>query len=593
MYGGQTIAFVRHLFIIAPAILSEPKSRMASYLSLEEAAKQLGITTERLVELRSQGEVRGFRDGASWKFPDSEIARIKDDPGDLLRGDEASEDSGVGSDLGLGTETLQPGSGSDVNLVASSGDGSDVAVVASGSDLDFDGESDKLLEIDSGELELADRAVMHDSGLLDLAIEPNAGSTGPVTDEELKEISESHPDVLAPESGNAAAGGSSSGGGSVLDLGGEMDDIKLNSGSDLSFSGSAVDEDSGEELIGDDDSGMDVIGSDIAKQGSKLSSAGASSLEMMDDLDGSSKEDEIAALGSKDVLSELDLLSAEQEGSGLISGDSENLLVSSGLGSSIGADVLAGSDLSALEDDDALASDDALAADDDDDLVIADDDDLVISSEDSDISVAGDSGINLMSPSDSGLSLESEPLDLAGSSISALDLGAELSDGGSSGSGRGSGSGGSSVDFQDDEEFQLSPSGVGLDTDVDSGSQVIEVEESAAIGEAVEFGDEVVEDDVFGAEEVEAEEDALAMGEEDGVAIDQSGAVASVAPSMGGYEVPFSLLQCVALVMIISVLCMGGMLMTDLVRNMWSYAEPSAPVSSLTDSLISLMGWGH
>ena len=66
-----------------------------------------------------------------------------------------------------------------------------------------------------------------------------------------------------------------------------------------------------------------------------------------------------------DVLSELDLLSAEQKGSGLVKGDSENLLASSGLGSSIGADGFKDSDLGGL--DDALA--------DDDELVIADDDD--------------------------------------------------------------------------------------------------------------------------------------------------------------------------------------------------------------------------
>ena len=32
--------------------------------------------------------------------------------------------------------------------------------------------------------------------------------------------------------------------------------------------------------------------------------------------------------------------------------------------------------------------------------------------------------------------------------------------------------------------------------------------------------------------------------------------------------------------------------MTDLVRNMWAYSETSAPVSSLTDSLIGLAGAG-
>lgn len=518
---------------------------MANYLSLEEAAAKLGIATERLVELRSQGQVRGFRDGASWKFPDTEIERLADDPdvlgsGDLDIGDPSQGDSNIigGSDVGVGGETLKPGSSdSDVNLVASTGDGSDVAVVASDSDLDFESSED-LLEIDSGELQLQDPAIGRDPARLDLAVEPNAGSTGPVTDEELREISESHPDVLAPES-------SSTGGSSVLSL-----DVE--------------------------DSDLDLIGAD----GSKGSSV-VSSLEMMDDLN------EPAALSGKvrssDVLSELDLLSAEQEGSGLISGDSESLLASSGLGSSIGADALAGSDLSALDDD---------ALDDDDDLVIADDDDdLVIGSAGSDISIAGDSGINLMSPSDSGLSLESEPLDLAGSSISALDLGAELSDGGSSGSGRGSD--GSAVDFQADEEFQLSPSGVGLEADMESGSQVIEVEDSEAIAEPVEFedsgfGQAGLDGDVF-ADDGEAQEVGDALELDDSQPVSEG----RVSPIRGAYEVPFTMLQCVTLVMIIFVLSLGGMLMTDLVRNMWTYAEPAAPVSSLTDSLIGLMGWGQ
>ncbi len=230
---------------------------MANYLSLEEAAAKLGIATERLVELRSQGQVRGFRDGASWKFPDTEIERLADDPdvlgsGVLDIGDPSQGDSNIigGSDVGVGGETLKPGSSdSDVNLVASSGEGSDVAVVASDSDLDFESSED-LLEIDSGELQLQDPAIGRDPARLDLAVEPNAGSTGPVTDEELREISESHPDVLAPES-------TSTGGSSVLSLDSE-------------------------------DSDMDLMGAD----GSKGSSV-VSSLEMMDDLN------EPAALSGK------------------------------------------------------------------------------------------------------------------------------------------------------------------------------------------------------------------------------------------------------------------------------------------------------
>ena len=59
------------------------------------------------------------------------------------------------------------------------------------------------------------------------------------------------------------------------------------------------------------------------------------------------------------------------------------------------------------------------------------------------------------------------------------------------------------------------------------------------------------------------------------------------------YEVPFTLFQTIGLLLILIVMSLGGMLMTDLIRNMWSYAEPSAPVSALTDMLISVAGWGQ
>lgn len=569
---------------------------MADYLSLEEAAKKLGIPTDKLVELRSQGKVRGFRDGSSWKFPETAIEQLKDDlpdllgdsgsllddgfgsgilageglaigSGSILGGDDESPQDGSGSDLQIGGESVDvtPG-GSDVNLVMSEGEGSDVAIVASDSDLLMESGGSGLLEIDSADLSLSDPAIMHDSAQLDLAIEPNAGSTGPVTDAELKEIASKHPEVLSED--DDASG----------------DEFNLDDGSGLSFS-DIDEEDSGEEVIGAADEGSDL---DVLVNNDSPSPAGASSLELLNDLN-LSGDSNVPMSGSRgvDVLSELDLLGAEQAGSGLISGDSENLLASSGLGSSMGVDKLSGSDLSDI--DDALA--------DDDDLVIADDDDdLVISSAGSDISIAGDSGINLMSPSDSGLSLESEPLDLAGSSISALDLGAELSEGGSSGGGSGS-----MVDFQADEEFQLSPSGVGLDADIESGSQVIDVEDSAEVAEAVEFDDfgdggfdqaDPMGGDVFGGAPAGGFDEVA--DDENAIAIDQSASpvVASVGGmTMGGYEVPFTLLQCVTLMLILCIFSLGGMLMTDLVRNMWTYSEPSAPVSSLTDSLIGLMGW--
>lgn len=558
---------------------------MANYLSLDEAAQQLGIPTERLVELRSQGLIRGFRDGASWKFPDSEIDRLADELPDLMSsgsgilvderdlgsalgagsgsvigGDQPASEEG--SDIGLGAEPDSGGGGSDVNLVAAEGEGSDVQIVAGDSELLFDSGASDLVELDSAELQLSEPAVGNEQEPLDLSLEPHEGSTGPVTDEELKQISESHPDVLPPAA-DAAAG--------IKDT-----DVSIPAGPDAG------------ERSAEPVSELDLLGSDLDLQSSDeasgdiLSSSGVSSLELMSDLDALSEPTDVAALGSQgvNVLSELDLIGGQKEDSGLITGDSQLDAPASATGSG-------------------LASGQPQAAgDDDDDLIISDDDeDLVLEeprgsgsmgSDISDISVAGESGINLMSPSDSGLSLEGEPQEFGGSSISALDLGAELAEG------SGSGGSGSGVDFQSDEEFQLSPSGIGLEADIDSGSQVIEVEDSGDVAAAADFGD-----DVFAEAEPLADEDAFAgeavdddggFGDEAAVAIDDT-ATPAAAPVARGYEVPFTMLQCVGLMMILVMMTLSGMLLTDLVRNMWAYTEVSAPVSSLTDTLISIMGW--
>src|SRR4029079_6918989 len=44
--------------------------------SLEEAATQLSISTERLNTLREAGKVRAYRDGASWKFRSEDIEKF-------------------------------------------------------------------------------------------------------------------------------------------------------------------------------------------------------------------------------------------------------------------------------------------------------------------------------------------------------------------------------------------------------------------------------------------------------------------------------------------------------------------------------------
>jgi hypothetical protein len=131
---------------------------------------------------------------------------------------------------------------------------------------------------------------------------------------------------------------------------------------------------------------------------------------------------------------------------------------------------------------------------------------------------------------------------------------------------------------------------------------VIEVVDSEAVAvEEVDFdaADSVdafdeAGDSGFAMDDDVAEVDALGDPMDDDGLIDENAAVAAAGAGVrGGYEVPFTLLQTIGLLLILSVMSLGGMLMTDLVRNMWSYAEPSAPVSALTDMLISVAGWGQ
>lgn len=542
----------------------------SQFLSLEEAAKKLGVTTEQLVSFRSEGRVRGFRDGASWKFPEAEIERLADDlaaegdsydPYQMVDDDAPAESPSSGGsgvvldDLDLDLVSPSAGGssliGSDVNLIAGdgSGDGSDVQVVSAAADDDSDftikDRRDGLVEIDSGELQLSPDSpvITHDSEMIDLAIDAKSGSTGPIAKKDL-------PDPKAKSSGDSG----------------------------LSFD--VDNDDSDDDLLGISD---DVLGSGLGGGSAVKGGSALSSLELMDDLDlatGSSKGGSGlgSGLGGNDVLSELDLLSADAGGSGLISGDSGNVI-----GSGLGSDRGRGPGSSGKG---GSSKGSGLILDDDDDLLITDnDDELVLGG--SDLSISGDSGINLMSPSDSGISLESEPLDLAGSSISALDLGLEVGSGGSSGKGLGSASGIGA------EDFQLSPSGISIDTDSDSSSQIIEVEDSAAFAGdglgAGGFGDALDDGDEAFAESAEqggfADEEAMAV--EDGFAEEEPAMAGRGAP-VSAYEVPYSLFQVIGLVCVVLVMGVSGMLMSDLVRNIWTYSEPAAPVSGLTDMLIDI-----
>ena len=56
-------------------------------------------------------------------------------------------------------------------------------------------------------------------------------------------------------------------------------------------------------------------------------------------------------------------------------------------------------------------------------------------------------------------------------------------------------------------------------------------------------------------------------------------------------EVPYNVLEVLGLLGILLLMCLGGILITDVVRNMWAWSGgESSLTSALTDALVSAIG---
>ena len=220
-----------------------------------------------------------------------------------------------------------------------------------------------------------------------------------------------------------------------------------------------------------------------------------------------------------------------------------------------------------------------LGADDDDDFVLGG------SGKGSDITLrAGDSGIQLISPADSGLSLEEAPMDLGGSGIESLELGDDdmilLDD---------SGDTESATQLKSDDDFLLTPLDDATVDESDSGSQVI------ALDSEVEF-DEAASTMLGGRQPAMA-----AMLEEDMGGMDSSPFIAEAGfgqPAFAGapafmaapnvVEAPFSIWNILFLGLCSLLLLICGMMLYDLVRNMWSWNSTYGVNSSLMDGILGM-----
>ncbi len=509
------------------------------FVKFEEALGMLGVSADRLNQLREDGELRAYRDGASWKFRADEIDRMVSD--------------GV----------PEPAPPSDIGL-------------ASADELVDSSPLESLPELDAG-FSLADDEDTVTAGgsdaLLNLAAdEPSDPSDSILLSEEtLGEATAAPPSTIIGrgelESKDAD-----------LDL--VLDDAEDDKGSDVRLSGGSGASDVHSAGI----AGSGVL-DDVEKEASH-----ASAFEKLDEL-----EIDLAAESSR-ILNPGDVAEMHGAISGggktAKKGDSDLTLKDVQLaGEDEGTDPVPeelAKGKKGKKKDDGPTSDLELATD-EDDFVLAE-------AGGSDITLdSGDSGINLVDPSDSGLALDDIPLEMGGSAIlESLNLdkgpesdislvGSDIQSAAAPPPAKGKGKQAQqAAALQTDDDFRLTPLG-DADDDADSSSQVIALDADLGDMDAPAAG--ILGDEAF-AEVPEGEaalEEEYPTGEEGGFEM----AGYSGAPAR---DSEYTVMNVVGLGSCAVLLFLGGIVMIDMVRNVWSWDQNFALNDSIVESVLGLFG---
>jgi len=491
------------------------------FIGLDDAAEMLGVSKDRLNELRDAGKLRAYRDGTSWKFRSEDISKMAEEgipPADsaasglsllpaedeeetappavepedsqLDLADEVPADSAPASDIQL-DDIDEPTVPVDPSEDQASDEESEIAL-----DDDSNGISDSILLSETELGESTDRPPSTIIGRAELDPEGDLDIATPDEEDPLKsEISPTESGVLAAED--------------PLD---QALELELPSPSE-SFEN------------------LEELEIDLEAESSRILSP--------DEL---AKAQEAAA-ASAAAVSDLELMASDSDAIVL---DSSVDVGAGATGSGLG---LAGSSPVALE------------ADDDDDQVLGDGSDITLSSE--------SSGINIVAPSDSGLALDEVSLDLSGSAAlgSSLDLGSSVEQDAELGSFAAAVPDAGAP--AEEEPFALTPLGEETEEEQDS-SQIIALddisEESA--GASLEGG-------VGGAPVLTEDFDAIGLGP-------TGGAMAAVEPTV---DMPFSMANILSLAFCLMLLAICGMMSFDLLRNIWSWEGVTSLNSSVLELL--------
>jgi hypothetical protein len=293
---------------------------MAKYLSLEEAAQNLGITPAELNGFRERHQINALRDGASWKFRPDDVERFKAQQGDEeLSGPEAEfaeveedQESILLSDVELGGSP--PGTGSTV-IGPTESSGSDIKLAQSGSKVDPAGSSDVRLadELDLLPTGSGISSKFDDLDTLDLDL-PSAAESGltprPQSKSDLDlagvdELSLGDSDLSLGEEPTGQGSSPTLKGGSAIELGMEDDD-------DLVLGGSGTGSD---VTRAPGDSGISLMASDSGLSIEEQPGVGGSGIESLD-------------LGEEDMM----LLEEEKQPAGEAAAEDDFLLTPLGEG---------------------------------------------------------------------------------------------------------------------------------------------------------------------------------------------------------------------------------------------------------------------
>jgi len=134
-----------------------------------------------------------------------------------------------------------------------------------------------------------------------------------------------------------------------------------------------------------------------------------------------------------------------------------------------------------------------------------------------------------------------------------------------------------------EDDFLLTPVEGELEDD-DSGSQVIALDSDSMSSESGLFGSASLEGGDFGG-----------LGESDGLEADDSvmagsGTMAAAAPvAAAPSEVPYSFMNVLSLGFTALLLLVCGLMVTDLMWNMWSFSEPYSLTSTVMDGILNLL----